>query len=223
MSKFELHVHTSECDLVAAETGANIVRMYKNAGYDGLVITDHYFSLFFEWFKDELNVVDHKKIIDRWLKGYYSAKNEAEKIGFTVLLGAEVRFDGTINDYLVYGLDVDDFYKLPLLNRLKNVDELISILPPKAVVVQAHPFRNEMTVKDPSNIFGIEVYNGCTDEFRNKLAKIYAEHYGKRMTSGSDFHNKNALAKGGIISDKDIRNSSDLVSVLRTGNYKLIV
>lgn len=223
MSKIELHVHTSECDLVAAESGANIVRMYKDIGYDGLVITDHYFSLFYEWFKDELAFADHKKIIDRWLKGYYSAKNEAEKIGFTVLSGAEVRFDGTINDYLVYGLDAEDFYSLPLLNRLKNVDELISVLPKKAVVVQAHPFRNEMTVKDPSNLFGIEIHNGCTDEFRNNLAKVYAEYYGKRMTSGSDFHSKNALAKGGIITSSNVRNASDLVSVLRAGNYELII
>ena len=80
-----------------------------------------------------------------------------------------------------------------------------------------------MTVKDPSNLFGIEVYNGCTDEFRNNLAKTYAEHYGKRMTSGSDFHSKVALARGGIITSRNVSNASELVSVLRDGDYELIV
>ena len=43
------------------------------------------------------------------------------------------------------------------------------------------------------------------------------------MTSGSDFHSKDALAKGGIITSNNVRNASDLVSVLRAGNYELII
>lgn len=222
MSKFELHVHTAECDKVAKFQGCDIVKMYKDLGYDGLVITDHYFSLFFDWFKEELDLSNHEQIIARWLKGYYSAKNEGEKLGFTVLSGAEVRFDGQINDYLVYGLDPEDFYQLPLLNRLKSVEELLSVLPEKAVVVQAHPFRNGMTVINPSPLFGIEVYNGGTEDFRNKLAKLYAEHYQLKMTSGSDFHKIDGLGKGGILSEKEIRNATDFISVLRKGEYQLL-
>ena len=43
MGKFELHCHTAENDKCALESAKDIVRLYKEAGYEGLVITDHYF------------------------------------------------------------------------------------------------------------------------------------------------------------------------------------
>lgn len=222
MFKYEMHLHTGECDKGVKIGGADIVKAYKDAGFNGLVVTDHYLSLFYEWFKDELAGKNHREIIDRYLKGYYAARNEGERSGMTVLCGAEVRFNGAINDYLIYGLEPEFFYGAPLLNELKNVNELIDILPDDALVVQAHPFRNNMTICDPSNLFGIEIYNSRTEKFRNEMAAIFAEHYGKRPTSGSDFHSLAELGKGGISTEKEIRNSKDLVSVLKSGQYSLI-
>ena len=46
MYRYELHAHTSECDLAAHASGAELVRIYHAAGYSGMVITDHYFSFF---------------------------------------------------------------------------------------------------------------------------------------------------------------------------------
>lgn len=222
MYKYELHAHTSECDLVAKLSGGELVRAYADQGYSGIVITDHYFSIFFDWFREELEGKSHKEIIDRWLRGYESARNEGEKIGFTVLPGAEVRIDGTINDYLVYGLEIEDLYRLPLLNRMASIDEVLDILPERTCVVHAHPFRENMTVRDPSRFFGIEVHNGGTDAFRNQLAKAWAEHYGKAMTSGSDCHGPWAVGKGGIITENPIYTPTDLVQVLQGRNYQLI-
>ena len=222
MNKIELHIHTCECDKFAQYSGAEIVKMYSDEGYQCLVITDHYFSPFFKWFSDELDGADHKTIINRYLKGYYTARDEGEKLGITVLPGAEVRLKNSSNDYLIYGLEEKDFYNLPLLNTLNNVDELVSVLPKSTCVVQAHPFRNKMTIFDPENIFGLEVFNYGTAPFRNEMAKMYANHYGKAMTSGSDFHGRNALAKGGIISNKKIHTPKDLVNLLKSGDYTLI-
>lgn len=222
MNKYELHAHTAECDRVAQHSGAEMVRLYADAGYSGMVITDHYFSLFYEWFKDEFCPSDHKSIIDRYLRGYHSARNEAERIGFSLLCGAEVRFDNTPNDYLIYGLEEDDLYTLPLLNRLKNLRELLAVLPDRAVVVQAHPFRDNMTVVSPDLLFGVEAHNGRTSPFRNKMARDYAEHYGKVMTSGSDFHKLKDLAKGGIATPRTVTCSAELVELLKSGDYSLI-
>lgn len=222
MYKYELHAHTAECDKAAALSGAELVKAYADKGYSGMVITDHYFSLFFDWFRDELAGKDHQQIISRWLNGYYSARSEGEKIGFTVLSGAEVRIDDTINDYLIYGLEEQDLYALPLLNRMKSIDEVIDALPEYACVVQAHPFRNNMTVCDPSRLFGIEAYNAGTEKFRNQMAKSFAEHYQKAMTSGSDCHGEGAVGKGGIITARPIRFPADLTSILRCGDYSLI-
>lgn len=222
MYKYDLHIHTSECDKYACVCGADIVKYYKDAGYDGIVITDHYESRILDWMKEEIGSSDKQDIINRYLRGYYSALNEAEKIGFTVLCGAEVRFETNINDYLIYGLNEQDFYQLPFLNKLQNIEELLSVLPQDALIVQAHPFRDKMTVCNPNKLFGIEGYNGGTEKFRNEMAKMFANHYNKIITSGSDFHEISHLAKGGIATNKKINSHTDLVNILKDGEYKII-
>ena len=223
MYRYELHSHTSECDRDAHLSARELVHLYKDAGYDGMVITDHYIERFYTlWFPEDVAGLTHAQQVHRWLKGFRTAREEGEKIGFTVLPGAEVRFDGKPNDYLIYGLHEDFFYNVPRLNELGSLEALLALLPETVCVVQAHPFRNDMTVADPRNLFGLEVFNGGTEAFRNRLARIYAEHYGMPMTSGSDVHELERLAKGGIQTEVKIQTPEDLVAVLRSGNYALI-
>ncbi|MBE6926549.1 MAG: hypothetical protein E7461_06860 [Ruminococcaceae bacterium] len=221
--KYELHAHTKECDRGAKLSAAALVRLYKDAGYDGIVITDHYIERFYtRWFPEDVKGLTHAQQVERWLRGFYVAKNEGEKLGFTVLPGAEVRFDGHPNDYLLYGLHEDFFYTVPRLNTLSGLNELLALLPSDACVVQAHPFRNGMEVTDPKGLFGLEVFNGGTERFRNEMARQFALHYETPMTSGSDIHGINRLAKGGIETDTRIKSPEDLIRVLRSGAYQLI-
>ena len=221
--KYELHSHTNECDRGARLSAGELVRLYKDAGYDGIVITDHYIERFYtRWFPEDVKGLTHQQQVKRWLKGYYAAKEEGDKIGFSVFPGAEVRFDSYPNDYLLYGLNADFFYTVPRLNELKNLSELLSLLPQDVCVVQAHPFRDGMEVATPQGLFGIEVFNGGTEKFRNEMARQFAAHYGLPMTSGSDIHGINRLAKGGIMTDIRIKTPEDLIRVLRSGAYSLI-
>ena len=221
--KYELHSHTNECDRGAKLSAAELVHLYKEAGYDGMVITDHYIERFYTiWFPEDVKGLTHQQQVKRWLRGYYAAKDAGDQIGFTVLPGAEVRFDGHPNDYLIYGLHEDYFYTVPRLNELKNVNELLSLLPPDVCVVQAHPFRDGMEVANPAGLFGLEVFNGGTEKFRNDMAKQFALHYGMPMTSGSDIHGMNRLGKGGIETNVRIQTPEDLIAVLRSGKYTLI-
>lgn len=222
MNRYELHLHTSECDKAANLSAREYVRMYAEAGYAGLVVTDHYFSIFDEWFADELKGLTRRQYIERWLRGYYEARDEGEKLGLVVLPGAEVRFEGQPNDYLLYGVEEEFFYDAPPLNRCQSIEELVAMLPGDVCVVHAHPFRKKMTVIDPTPLFGIEGFNGGTSRFRNELAKLYAEHYGKPITSGSDIHSKHRFAKGGIMTERTIRTPRDLSDLLRSGEYTLI-
>ncbi len=222
MNSYELHTHTAEGDIYVATGGAEIVRAYAAAGYSGAVITDHNFSLFFDWFREDLGGCDHEGIIRRYLRGYYAARDEGERLGFTVLAGTEVQLPDAENHYLVYGLEEADFYRLPMLCRLPNLASLIDALPPTALVVQAHPFRDNMTVRAPSPLFGIEGFNYGTPAYRNHMAKDFAAHYHKPVTSGSDHHGPGAVGKGGIQTARDIRTAADLVAVLRDGDYTLI-
>ena len=224
MPLYELHAHTSECDLAAHASGAELVRIYHAAGYSGMVITDHYFATFYKWFADELANKSHREIMARRLKGYYEARNEGERLGFTVLPGAEVRFDRSpygINDFLVFGCDEEFFLTAPRLNELTSLDELNALLPEHACVVLAHPFRVNMTVMDPTPLFGIEAHNGLTEPFRNQMAEDYAARFGKALTSGSDCHHPTHACKGGIETPRIIRTPRDLTDVLKSGKYGL--
>lgn len=221
MMKFELHTHTKENDICVSMTADEIVRAYKGAGYDGIVITNHFFNLSLEWYKDELAGCGHSGIIDYYLKGYKAAKATGDEIGINVLMGIELRFDGTINDYLVYGIDEAFLYDSPLLNTM-NLDSFLKILPESAIVYQAHPFRNDMTVTDPKKLFGVEVYNGGTSNDRNQFAELWADKYGLKKISGSDFHSINHLARGGVIFENDIIDIHDLVNELKNERYSLI-
>ncbi len=225
MFRYELHVHTSECDLAASAGGVELVRRYHAAGYDGIVITDHYFSLFYDWFADELRGADHRAVMERRLRGYYAALNEGVKLGFTVLPGAEVRFDASpygINDFLIYGCDEEFFLTAPRLNELTSLEALNVLLPEGACVVLAHPFRVGMTVMDPALLFGIEAHNGGTDPCRNSMAARFAADFGKPVTSGSDCHHCDHACRGGIETERKILTPGDLSAVLRSDGYTLL-
>ena len=141
---------------------------------------------------------------------------------FTVLPVAEVLLDGNcINDYLLYGLTEQDFYELPLLNRLSSLEELRNTLPTEVMIVQAHPFRNGMTVIPPDYLDGVEVCNGLTEPVRNKLADEYASAYKLIKTAGSDVHKLEHTIAAGMIFEKGIESPYDLTSQLKSGSCKL--
>lgn len=219
--KFELHTHTKENDICVGMTAPEIIRAYKGAGYDGVVITNHFFDLSLEWYKEELTGCGREGIVDYYLKGYKAAKEEGDSVGVKVLMGIELRFDGTVNDYLVYGVDEAFLYDSPLLNTL-NLDSFLHILPDSAVVYQAHPFRDGMTVTNPKKLFGVEVFNGGTSADRNDFAELWADRHGLAKISGSDFHSINHLARGGVVFKNDIGDIHDLVRELNGGEYEMI-
>lgn len=221
MEKFEMHCHTRENDIVVTLDAPEIVEMYHSIGYNGMVITNHFFDLSLEWYKDVLEGASHRQIIDYYLRGYRAAKQKGDELSMNILMGIELRFDGTINDYLVYGIDEDFLYDSPLLNTL-TLDSFLEILPEDAIVYQAHPFRNNMTVTDPKKLYGVEVYNGGTNDERNRFADIWADEYSLRKISGSDYHRPEHLGKGGVIFENSIGDIHSLVDELKAGRYTLI-
>ena len=83
---------------------------------------------------------------------------------------------------------------------------------------QAHPFRNGMSVVNPQLLDGIETYNGHPrHESRNDIAMAWAEKYGLQQISGSDFHDPDGYALGGILTRERIRSQKDLLKALREG------
>ena len=86
--KIDLHVHTSETSGCGKVPGAEMARLFHQAGYDAITITDHLIA--------GKNMETPVKARVAWyLSGYHAARAEGEKLGLTVLLGAEVlAFEG---------------------------------------------------------------------------------------------------------------------------------
>lgn len=218
--KIELHFHTSEvspCGCVGAEDG---IKLYKEYGYDAVVVTDHFSPYVYESAKDRLGE-EYKA--EHSLIGYRKAKEAGEKYGVKVFLGCEICLYGASNDYLLYGID-EDFFNHPEYMRMR-VRELSDFCRERGIIlVQAHPMRNNMTIVRPELLDGIEINNGNPrHDSRNDIAEEWAEKYKMKIrTSGSDFHQTEDAGQGGIITDRDINSMEDLKKLLLSGDFRII-
>lgn len=210
--KYDTHVHTSEVSYCGKVPAKEAVKMYKDSGYHGIVITDHYYDSYFIGLSDRT----WNEKIDCYLEGYNIALNEGKKLGLKVILGMEIRFLENANDYLVYGIDEKylrnhkELYKLSL-KEFRELTKGENIL-----IFQAHPFRPKMIPAPAELLDGIEVYNGNPrHNSNNHLAYEYALKNRLRMLSGSDFHRRDDLAAGGIIVSESIDNSHEFSDIIR--------
>lgn len=221
MFKYDTHVHTSETSRCAKTTAVETVRLYKAAGYDGIVITDHFCTSFFDSIPGETWAAK----VDQFLDGYRQAFAEGNKIGLKVFLGIELLFEENFNDYLIYGFDESFLYDNSGLCKLGLNDFKDFIKGTEIMTVQAHPFRRYITPVDPGLLDGVEVYNGNPrHDSQNHLALQFANKYNLIKSSGSDFHQIEDLAKGGIETQYPIKSINDFISVLKnTNSYRLII
>lgn len=216
---YETHFHTAEvscCGEVYVKDG---IEAYKSAGYSGVLITDH---LATSYFKYRYPGETWKENVDYFVSGYHIAK-KCETDDFSVMLGLEARFDNdNMNDYLIIGADEEFLYNNEWftdlsIKQFKKLAEENSL-----TVIQAHPFRKGMTVTDPRYIDGIEVFNGNRrHESSNEIAAAWAKRFGLIATSGSDFHEPEDLARGGIYLDHPVRTSKELRKAVLSGDYTL--
>lgn len=214
MFKTELHMHTHEssscCDLPTEE----IVARYLEAGYTTLTVTDHY---------NRILCYHHPEVEERvefFTKGY-EAVCRAVGDRATVLFGFEFGLEETYNDYLVYGLGADFLLANPNLCKMKRAEAVDLIHAAGGMIYHAHPFRNKMTVLDPTGLDGIEIFNSHnTQNSRNYLAYAFAKQEGLPGIAGSDFHHPHHWPSAGIVTEDPIRSTEELLATLRAGTYK---
>ena len=84
--KIELHAHTSEVSPCSGISAADIISGYHNAGYDAVVITDHFNFYVLEGF----NIDNETDRVKRYMLGYELARKAAAKYGMKAILGIEV-------------------------------------------------------------------------------------------------------------------------------------
>ena len=217
----DTHVHTSEVSSCGKVSAKDMVNYYKKAGYDGVIITDHYYDGFFE----RLSCDRWADKADCYLSGYRAALEEGNKIGLKVYLGMELRFEGSLEDYLIYGIDEEYIIENPELYKHSLESFKESIKGTDIFIVQAHPFRKGLKVADPALLDGVEVMNGNPrHDSHNDLAFSFASKHGLMMTAGSDAHQPEDVGCCGIRVSKNISTSKELAQLMRESNsYELYI
>lgn len=214
--KTELHAHTSEVSPCGHVTAPEVADRFIKEGYSSLVITNHYSA----YIINNLTGTWREKM-DYYMRPYYLMREHAGD-RLHVILGCELRFEGNINDYLIYGITEEFLRENPDLHKMS----LRSFAPLARengfLVVQAHPFRNGIEIVPPELLDGMETFNGTPSyDGRNTIADAWAKRYDLIRTSGSDFHNPDQYGTGGILTSAAIRTGEELVAVLKSGNYTL--
>ena len=226
---FEMHFHTDEVSPCGNVPAAEAAAAYRREGYAGVVVTDHYAAYNFARFPGDWDTK-----VDAYLAGYRAAKAAGEPLGLTVLLGLELRLDGaektgepaldalrdSINEYLVYGVTEEQLRRYPALytldeKRLKALAEQLGWF-----VAQSHPCRSGMRPCPAAYLDGVEVLNGTPrHNSHNEDAASFCRTNGLVGLSGSDFHEWEDLAIGGLDFAGPVPDGATLVARLRAGEF----
>ncbi len=221
--KYETHLHTREASKCGSSTGAEQVRFMKSLGYQGIVVTDHFFN--------GNTAIDRslpwEERVERYCAGYKAAKEEGNRTGLDVFFGIEWNFHN--DEYLLYGVDKEWLLANPQMlewTHRQLFDQIDSV---GGLMIQAHPFRVRNYVGGvhlyPQLVHGIEVTNACNNPQDDHFAKRYAEYFHLPETSGSDLHRAEELPRGirGVLSEQRWDSLSDYIRQVKTrSGYRII-
>ena len=214
--RIELHAHTSPVSLCSQVTPEEMTRVYKELGYNGVVITNH-----LQYRKDE----SKESYIKRYWKDIGDSEQLGKAMGLKVYPGAEIRFTENDNDYLIFGVDrqmLEEIYDL-LPYGVEDFRKHYAM--PRSVFIQAHPMRNGMEPVDPALLDGIEVFNMHPNHnSRLGLAGAYArENPHFIVTAGSDFHHPGVNHEGlaAIRTEELPEDSFAIAKLLKNREYLL--
>ena len=226
---YETHMHTSEGSKCGQCPAAEMVRAYKEAGYAGVMVTDH------NWGGN--TAVDRNlpwvEWIDKFFMGYFNAKEEGDKIGFPVFLGYEAT-QGHGHDFLIYGFTLDWMKAHPELKTAGIPEQLELIHSVGGLVVQAHPYREAYYIDEVLTFEkyadGIEMFNaahsvpkedGTSNSIWNDKAVALANANNLPGTAGSDQHSTK-LFGGGTAFPTPLKSIEDYIQRIKNDEDRVL-
>jgi len=218
MYKTEPHLHTAEVSLCGKIPAEEIIELYSKAGFSTVFVTDHFTEKTLNSFEEG----SWNDYVDRFMLGYKLAKKAGDSLGINVLFAAEFTFKGIPNDYLVYGID-EDFLKKHEDIHKTSIENLYNLAKENDfLVIQAHPYRDNKCYPTADYVDGIEVINtNPRHENYDEKTIEFAEKFNLYKTAGSDSHQYPDIAKGGIITQHEIKTVRDYIAAIKSGKYEL--
>lgn len=218
--KYETHLHTSEASACALLSGEEQALIYKEAGYDGIIVTDHFFngnsciSSDLPW----------QERVEQFCRGFENAKLVGDKIGLSVFFGWESNYRGT--EFLIYGLDKEWLISHPDMLSWTIEEQYKRISEAGGLVVHAHPFRIRPYIREvrlfPDCIDAVEAINvGNRNEDFDRQAAAYAKKHKKPVTAGTDSHGKEQI-RSGMVFDHKLKDIKEYIDCVISGRCELI-
>ncbi len=215
---YETHLHTNAASKCAVSAGSDYISYYKELGYDGIIVTDHFFNGNCCIPQD----LPWSERVDLFCRGYEDAKAEGDRQGLKVFFAWESRFDG--DEFLIYGLDKHWLKSHPEMMEWDHTTHYRHIQADGGLVVQAHPFRERNYLTEvyvhPHQCDAFEVANAGNPYEQNRMAYRYAKKYHITMTAGSDIHQVSTTSKRevyGMEFDEPLHSITDYVTRIKKG------
>jgi len=217
MYKYETHLHTYPVSACGQHTPKQMVHAYKNLGYAGFIITEHFFNGN-TGCRPNLPWADKVSYL---LTSYDEARSEAAHLDFDVFLGWEYGIKGS--EFLTYGLTEDFLFKHPDCHLLGIEDYSALVRANGGYLAQAHPYREAFWVQQPFPVAphlidGIEIYNAGQSPEANQKALDFATLHNLPKQSGSDAHSIKIDyngAPGGIMLQERAKSVHDIIAAIK--------
>ena len=221
MYKYDTHIHTCDVSSCATASGEYQVKAYKDAGYDGIMITNHFFNGSTCAVPPNLSWEER---VHLYCKGYEDAKRTGDQIGLKVFFGwEETHLD---QDFLIYGLDKEWLLNHPEMEHWTVKKQFEEVNRLGGLVVHAHPFRNRPYIEKirlyPKHVHAVEAFNASNYEDENQQAYLYAKDYDLPITAGSDSHHHNIICSG-IRVMKPFNSIHDYIKLIKENAPKEII
>lgn len=222
--KYQLHTHTSPCSACGQLTPADLAKALYDYGYQGCVITNH----FYHGNSGIDRGLSWHDFVFAYEKDYIECSEAAKKYDLDIIFGIEeVVVPGL--EILCYGITPKILYDNPILQSC-DIATWTKIMRENGVVlIQAHPFRKAFYIPNPGPLppeycDGVEVYNHGNAQEENDQAQTYANEYTHFIkTSSGDAHWRERVPCGGIVTENRIKDSFELVKILKEGAFELII
>ena len=218
---FETHLHTCQGSACGVARGREYIDYMKKEGFDGIIVTDHFFNGNCAVPKD----LPWKQRVDMYMSGYEEALEASKGRDFTVLFGIEFNFQG--DEFLIYGpgrewlLDQETILEADRQEVYRRVHE------GGGIMVHAHPYRERGYLSaihlTPSVCDGIEVYNAANKPNMNALAYEYAKKLDLPMTAGSDIHFMYDGDKGAMMLEEKPKTTKEFADMLMNGKARCVI
>ena len=220
--RYETHCHANLCSKCAHSTPAEMVRAYKDAGFAGLVLTDHFIHGYTSVDQD----LPWNERMQRYYEAFLQAKAEGDKLDLDVIFGIEHAHGGG-QEVLVYGIDLDFLLAHPEIETAPLEEFATLVHRGGGILIQAHPYRYggwEVPVR-LDLVDGIEVYNAGNESVKNRMALQKAAERPCILTAGADSHAawEERVGTAGIALPYRISDGQALVNALKQGDHKLVI